>query len=90
MGASVTRLFAENEAMRVRMRDILAKWDLGLSDVEFQQIENVSPSGEKRKDWLALGVHRDNHDHRYILPFGYESSGTKAAYLLLRCLSSRT
>jgi uncharacterized protein len=83
MGASVTRFFAENEAMRVRMRDILAKWDLGLSDVEFQQIENVSPSGEKKKDWLALGVHRDDHDQRYVLPFGYESSGTKAAYLLL-------
>jgi hypothetical protein len=83
MGALVTQFFAENEAMRVRMRDILAQWDLGLSDVEFQQMENVSSSGEKRKDWLALGVHRDNRDNRYVLPFGYESSGTIAAYLLL-------
>ena len=55
MGAFVTQLFAENEAMRIRMRDILAQWDLGLSDVEFQQIENVSPSGEKKKDWLEVG-----------------------------------
>jgi hypothetical protein len=83
MGATVTKFFAENEAMRVRMRDLLAKWDLGLSDVEFQQIENVSPSGEKKKDWLALGIHRDMSKNRYVLPFGYESSGTKAAYLLL-------
>jgi uncharacterized protein len=83
MGALVTRYFAENEVMRDRMRDILAQWDLGLSDVEFQQIENLSVSGEKKKDWLALGVHRDNRDGRYVLPFGYESSGTKAAYLLL-------
>jgi uncharacterized protein len=83
MGAGVTRFFAENEAMRVRMRDIVTKWDLGLSDVEFQQIENISLSGEKKKDWLALGIHRDQNGNRFVLPFGYESSGTKAAYLLL-------
>jgi hypothetical protein len=77
------RYYAENVPVQTRMRALLAKWDLGLTDVMFQQHDIPDPSGETKKEWFAFGVHRESKDKTHLLPFAEESSGTKAAFALL-------
>jgi hypothetical protein len=69
--------------MQLRMRGLLAKWDLGLSDVTFHEVPITTQTGEQKKQWFPMGVHRDEKEQMHLLPFAYESSGTKAAFHLL-------
>jgi uncharacterized protein len=79
-----TQFYANNRELQTRMRDLLARWDLGLSDILIQEHEIPSASGEKTKQWFASGLHRDpKTESVYSLPFAEESSGTKTAYMLL-------
>lgn len=78
-----TQLYTQNQAMQVRMRELLAQWDLGLSDVAFHELTVPSQTGEQKKQWFPFGVHRDANEQMHILPFAHESSGTKAAFNLL-------
>jgi hypothetical protein len=79
-----TRHYAKNEGLRVRMRDLLAQWDLGLADVSVEEHEIPDTSGTKKPHWFAYGVHRDLvRGQEYVLPFIHESSGTQAAFTLL-------
>jgi uncharacterized protein len=75
--------YAQNPAMQARMLNLLARWDLGLSDVMFQEQEIPGQTGETKKQWFAYGVHRDAKTKTHYLPFAYESSGTKAVFMLL-------
>lgn len=75
---------AHDEGLRVRMRDLLAQWDLGLADVSIREHEIPDATGKKTPHWFAYGVHRDlAHGQDYLLPFIHESSGTQAAFTLL-------
>jgi predicted ATPase len=66
------------------MRDLLAKWDLGLEDVTIREHEIPDATGAVKSLWLAYGVHRDlARGKEYSLPFAHESSGTQAAFTLL-------
>lgn len=78
-----TQLYTQNQGMQVRMRELLRLWDLGLSDVTFHEIPISTQAGEQKKQWFPYGVHRDEHDQMHLLPFAYESSGTKAAFSLV-------
>ncbi len=79
-----TRHYAQNEGLRVRMRDLLSQWDLGLTDVSIREHEIPDASGTKKPRWFAYGVHRDPaRGQDYFLPFMHESSGTQAAFTLL-------
>jgi hypothetical protein len=75
--------YAQNPTIQPRMRSLLAQLDLGLSDVFFQEQEIPGQTGETKKQWFAYGVHRDLKTKRHFLPFAYESSGTKAVFMLL-------
>jgi hypothetical protein len=75
--------YAQNPAMQSRMLNLLAQWDLGLSDVMFQEQEIPGQTGETKKQWFAYGVHRDGKTKTHYLPFVHESSGTKAVFMLL-------
>ena len=78
-----TQIYTQNQSMQMRMRELLAKWDLGLADVTFHEIPISTQTGEQKKQWFPVGVHRDGNEQIHILPFAYESSGTKAAFSLL-------
>jgi hypothetical protein len=75
--------YVKNPDLQSRMRELLAQWDLGLSDVEFHELEVMSERGEPEKAWFAAGVHLDKRKNKHLLHFAFESSGTKAAYSLL-------
>jgi hypothetical protein len=76
--------YAQNEGLRVRMRDLLAQWDLGLTDVFIHQLEVPDATGTTKPRWFAYGVHRDAvRGENHLLPFGHESSGTQAAFTML-------
>jgi len=78
-----TQIYTQNQGMQVRMRELLARWDLGLSDITFHEVPISTPTGEQKKQWFPFGVHRDEREQMHLLPFAYESSGTKAAFSLL-------
>jgi uncharacterized protein len=77
------RYYAENLELQARMRELLAQWDLGLSDVFITEHNVPDASGETKKNWFAFGVHHDRDEVRHLLPFAQESSGTKTAFTLL-------
>jgi hypothetical protein len=78
-----THFYTQNQEMQTRMRELLAQWDLGLSDVAFHEVPVPNQTGEQKKQWFAVGVHRDETAKTHLLPFVHESSGTKAAFNLL-------
>lgn len=75
--------YARAPELRKLLPELLAKWDFGLADVTVREIETPSPTGETKKEWYAFGVHHDSQDREHLLPFLYESSGTKTAFALL-------
>lgn len=77
------RYYAENVELQARMRELLAQWDLGLSDVIVTENDLPDANGETKKSWFAFGVHYDKQRTRHLLPFAQESSGTKTAFALL-------
>lgn len=77
------QIFAKQPEMLERLRSFMANLDLGLSDIEFRENSSSSEKEKKEKEWFAFGVHRDQHNVAHELPFSFESSGTKAAFVLL-------
>lgn len=78
-----TKLYAENEVMRARMKELLGKWDLGLSDIMIEEFKSATENGDTNKTWLPIAVHLDKNQNKHLLGFYEESSGTQAAYTLL-------
>ncbi|RZT93727.1 AAA family ATPase [Rivibacter subsaxonicus] len=74
--------FSESAELYDQMRLLLRGWDLGLSDVRLHKVEPMSPEAETARRWYPMGVH-SARGQRFELPFGLESSGTKAAFVLL-------
>lgn len=74
--------YAQNPDLQRRLPEILRRWDLGLADLEVQEIE-LATAAEPQKHWIAFGVHREHENLKHRLPFLHESSGTKAAFALL-------
>lgn len=79
----LAKYYGEDPQLRERIREILRQWDLGLDDVVAREIEipDAAGSSEAQKVWLLFGVHKGAE--QYVLPFGEESSGTRAAFTLL-------
>jgi hypothetical protein len=79
-----TDFYAHNPAARERMANFLKLWDLGISDVALHEVEIADQkTGEKKKQWFGVGVHRDANDRIHSLPLVQESSGTQSAFELL-------
>jgi hypothetical protein len=78
-----TEFYARNPAVHARMVALLRQWDLGISDVTLHEIEIPDQGGEKKKQWFALGLHRDAKNNIHTLPFVQESSGTQSAFELM-------
>lgn len=78
--------FASQETQRQQLVQLLASWDLGLSDVQVRELEQVLPDGKTKKYSLPFGVHPIGHGGSFELPFMLESSGTQGALLLLHRL----
>ena len=76
--------FYDRPAMRAQMTDILCRLDLGLSEVAIVSHKSVEKeSGDSEKINFAYGVHRKGNQEQK-LPLWYESSGTQAAFVLLK------
>ena len=78
--------FATQETQRQQLVRLLSAWDLGLSDVQVRELEQVLPDGKIEKYWLPFGVHQTTQGGSFELPFMLESSGTQGALLLLHRL----
>ena len=71
----------------------LRRWDLGLADIQLVEMTSKASSPSPSKlaaaiaplapEVMALGVHQAG-DHYFALDFQQESSGTRAAFVLLR------
>ena len=78
--------FAADETQRQQLVQLLAAWDLGLSDVQVRELEQVLPDGKTEKYWMPFGIHPTAQGGSFELPFMLESSGTQGALLLLHRL----
>ena len=77
--------FSEHEALHDRARRTIRELDLGLSDVELKEVQGRDETGEETAPvHVPFGQHRLEADQGFTLPFFEESSGTQAAYVLLR------
>lgn len=75
--------YQQNQAEQQQMSRMLARWDLGLHEVQIREQEAVEPAGNNsQKVHIPFGMHR--HQGRdYELHFWQESSGTRSAFVLL-------
>ncbi|MEQ5801964.1 ATP-binding protein [Halomonas sp. H10-9-1] len=76
--------FQDHPAMHRRASDLLCRLDLGLEDVELEEVE-ISGGGEHDVEgplYMPMGIHRSAAGS-FRLPFLDESSGTQSAYVLL-------
>ncbi len=82
--AESAHFFAQEEGLRQTLVDLLTRWDLGLEDVLFREMQAAKPDGSTERFWLPIGVHRLSAGKTFELPFLLESSGTQSALTLLR------
>lgn len=75
--------FAKKNDHCKQMQKLLSSWDLGLSGVELIEKEILERTDQKI--WVPYGKHK-SHKKEYQLPFKNESSGTRAAFVLLAML----
>lgn len=75
--------YQQNQAEHQQMSQMLARWDLGLHEVQIREQEVAEPtSNANQKVQVPFGIHR--HQNRdYELHFWQESSGTRSAFVLL-------
>jgi AAA15 family ATPase/GTPase len=75
--------YNKNPKIRAKAEDILSKFDLGLSRIKIEKYEGQ----EKKSIYRLFGAHKyiDN-DQEFLLPFQYESAGTKNLLYILRLL----
>lgn len=79
------QFFQDHPALHRRASDLLCQLDLGLDDIELEEVE-ISGGGEhdtKGPLYMPMGIHRSAAGH-FRLPFLDESSGTQSAYVLLQ------
>lgn len=84
--AAAANYFAAREDEREHMVRLLSTWDLGLSDVQFRELETIKPDGQKEKVWWPIGIHHAGDGKSFELTFWLESSGTRGALMLLHKL----
>jgi hypothetical protein len=80
---AAAKYFAGDETAREHMVALLKAWDLGLSDVDLQEISSQQAGQEAVKFWFPFGVHTDRQGRSQHLTFLEESSGTQSAFVLL-------
>lgn len=78
--------FAQEEQLKQELVRLLTRWDLGLENVEFREMQSVQSDGKVGHFWLPFGIHRLASGSTFELPFPMESSGTQSALTLLRRL----
>lgn len=74
--------FARAPNQREQMSTFLARWDLGLSDVNLIEVPAPTEQNPKATRWMPMGGHMTKNG-RAVLPFSQESSGTRGAFVLL-------
>ena len=79
--SELTKFFKEQDVFRKKALSLLKKWDIGLSDVSFQEVA-PDPSKPDEKVDVMLG-HHESKNGRFSLSLLQESSGTQGALLLL-------
>jgi len=74
--------FSRASEQQALMGKLLTSWDLGLTEIDLQQIPAPTQDDPNRKVWMPFGKHR-NKAREFGLPFLVESSGTQSAFVLL-------
>ncbi|MCS6173190.1 AAA family ATPase [Shewanella baltica] len=83
---SATKSFAENTQLFNIVKDLLIKYDLGLSDIVIEEKSVIDRDGEETNMLVPICVHKHN-DSEYRLPLYLESTGTQSAYCKLASIA---
>ena len=81
--ADAIEYYQKNPEIKVKAEEILSKFDLGLSKINIRKVETE----DKKVVYIPTGAHKyvDSREE-FLLPFRYESAGTKNLLLLLRTI----
>lgn len=82
--AWAAEVFKEHAELKLVATTLLAKWDLGISDIALRVIETVDPKSQEKDSAIAADVlHTRSNGETFSLPLRLESSGTQSSFLLL-------
>jgi uncharacterized protein len=73
---------AESKKQLGMTSKLLSSWDLGLSDVRLEQVQEHKKREDTQTYWVPMGTHKTARG-TFRLPFDQESSGTQSAFVLL-------
>ncbi len=79
---NAAEFFHDDGSYRDEMNLLLSDWDLGLSDVVINEQVVTNEKGDESTIYMPSGVHKLDAGE-FHLPFLHESSGTRAAFVLL-------
>lgn len=80
---STSEFFREHPEHLEWVNQRLAKFDLGLMNIEMHKSKLIGPDGKEDEKVLPYGVHL-HRDKNYRIPLFTESRGTQALFVLLR------
>ncbi len=79
---SSAQMYGQDPWARRRMVELLAGWDLGVSDVTIDSAGVQLQDGTQEQTWFARVAHRSGAGE-FLLRMEQESSGTQSAFVLL-------
>jgi uncharacterized protein len=74
---------AGDSEIKERVAELLTSWDLGLADIQIEEVEALSEDGKPERIWMPFGTHVGRDGKTYKIPMQEESSGTQSAFVLL-------
>lgn len=79
----VAEVYQQNPILKSRMVEALQEFDLGIADIQFEQMERTGEDGQTTVIHFPFGLHQDAGGKWFKLPFFEESNGTQSAFVVL-------
>ncbi|MGL4755378.1 MAG: AAA family ATPase [Aeromonadaceae bacterium] len=80
---SAAEKFLEEPDLLQPLNDAMCKFDLGLSGIDIKKLVGRDEIGKTNSIYMPYGLHKDDENNSFELPFVEESSGTQSAFVLL-------
>lgn len=81
--AFAAKFLYEFDDLFKKLKKIIKRWDLGLTDLEIEKKEVLDQSDEKEEHYKVRGIHEKEDGTKFTLPMSLESAGTQSAFVRL-------
>ncbi len=63
---------ADDAEVKTRVAELLTAWDLGLTDIQIEEVETLGEDGKPEKIWMPFGIHIGRDGKTYKIPTGFQ------------------